>query len=282
MRFTKAPGIKSRVEAVGNSIRTWVNGVMAANLVDDMTPSGFIALQVHSIGQPEMADREIRWRNIRIMTENLAEERWPVDPNVPEFNYIPNTLTENEVRKGWRLLWDGKTTEGWRGARLDGFPEMGWEMNDGVLTVLASDGAESANGGDIVTMDTYSEFELELDFMLTQGANSGIKYFVLPELNKGPGSSIGLEFQILDDKEHPDASQGVNGNRTLASLYDLIPAGNMTRPGANKRFNGIGSWNRARIVVKGNHIEHWLNNEKSARIRTKHTCLQGPCRVQQV
>ena len=251
-----------RVEAVGSTIRTWINGVMAANLVDDMTPSGFIALQVHSIGSADQAGREIRWRNIRIKTENLDEERWTVDPNVPEFNFIPNTLTENEKRKGWRLLWDGKTTAGWRGAKLDNFPEVGWEINDGVLTVLASDGAESANGGDIVTLDTYSEFELELDFMITKGANSGIKYFVLPELNKGPGSSIGLEFQILDDREHPDASQGVNGNRTLASLYDLIPAGNMTRPGANKRFNGVGSWNRARIVVKGNHIQHWLNNEK--------------------
>ena len=202
------------------------------------------------------------WRNIRVKTTDLDEERWKVDPNVPEFNYIPNTLTKNEKRKGWRLLWDGESTTGWRGAKLDGFPEMGWEINDGVLTVLSSGGAESANGGDIVTMDTYSEFELELDFMITEGANSGIKYFVLPELNKGPGSSIGLEYQILDDKKHPDASQGVNGNRTLSSLYDLIPAGNLTIPGRNKRFNGVGSWNRARIVVKGNHIEHWLNNEK--------------------
>ncbi|MBX2818509.1 MAG: DUF1080 domain-containing protein [Rhodothermaceae bacterium] len=251
-----------RVEAVGSSIRTWINGVMASNLVDDMTAEGFIALQVHSIGNEEMAGKKIMWRNIRIKTSDLDEERLKVDPNVPEFNYIPNTLTKNEKRKGWRLLWDGESTTGWRGAKLDGFPEAGWEIKDGILTVLASDGAESANGGDIVTMDTYSEFELELDFMIAEGANSGIKYFVLPELNKGPGSSIGLEYQILDDKKHPDAAQGVNGNRTLSSLYDLIPAGNLTIPGRNKRFNGIGSWNRARIVVKGNHIEHWLNNEK--------------------
>ena len=251
-----------RVEAIGPSIRTWVNGVMAANLVDDMTPEGFIALQVHGIGDEAQAGREIRWRNLRIKLEDLAAERWPSDPRVPVFNYIPNTLTEYEVRRGWRLLWDGETTAGWRGARLDHFPEHGWEIRDGVLTVLASGGAESANGGDIVTLDTFSEFELELDFMITEGANSGIKYFVLTDLNKGPGSSIGLEYQILDDARHPDAAQGVGGNRTLASLYDLIPAGNLSIPGRGKRFNGVGQWNRARIVVRGNHIEHWLNNEK--------------------
>ncbi len=260
--FKQGTWNKIRIEAVGNSIRTWLNGTMASNLVDDMTAAGFIALQVHSIGSEEQAGREVRWRNIRIKTEDLAEERWAPDPAVPEFNYIPNTLTEQEERRGWRLLWDGQTTQGWRGARLDDFPASGWMMEDGVLSVLASDGAESRNGGDIVTTDTYSSFELELDFMITEGANSGIKYFVLTDLNKGPGSSIGLEYQILDDKNHPDADQGVGGNRTVASLYDLIPAGNHTIPGRNKRFNGVGRWNRARIVVKGNHVEHWLNNEK--------------------
>ena len=260
--FKQAEWNKIRVEAVGTSIRTWINGVMAANLVDDMTPAGFIGLQVHSVRDASLAGREVRWRNIRIMTDDLDAERWPVMPNAEEFNYIPNTLTKAEKRKGWRLLWDGETTAGWRGAKLDEFPDKGWVIEDGVLTVLSSGGGESENGGDIVTTDLYSEFELELDFKITEGANSGIKYFVLPDLNKGPGSSIGLEFQILDDKMHPDATQGVNGNRTLASLYDLIPAGNLTIPGRQKRFNGIDRWNRARIVVRGNHIEHWLNNEK--------------------
>lgn len=260
--FRQGAWNKIRVEAIGASIRTWINGVMAANLVDDMTPEGFIALQVHSIGSEAQAGREVRWRNIRIKTTDLDAGRETPDPDVPVFNHIPNTLTSQEARKGWRLLWDGQTTAGWRGARLDAFPEQGWEIKDGVLSVLASDGAESANGGDIVTVDTYSDFELELDFKITEGGNSGIKYFVLPDLNRGPGSSIGLEYQILDDVRHADASEGVDGNRTLASLYDLIPAGNLTIPGANKRFNGIGQWNRARIVARGDYVEHWLNNEK--------------------
>ncbi len=252
-----------RIEAVGDELRIWVNGVNTANVVDDMTASGFIGLQVHGIGNDEeKAGREIRWRNIRIKTDNLEADRWPMAPHAPELNYIPNTLTDYEVSKGWRMLWDGKTTEGWRSARAQEFPEKGWEIEDGVLSVLESDGGESTNGGDIITRDKFSSFELMLEFKITEGANSGIKYFVDPEINKGPGSSIGLEYQILDDKEHPDAQKGVKGNRTLASLYDLIPAENLSVPGRNKPFRGVGEWNQARLIVKGNHIEHWLNGFK--------------------
>lgn len=252
-----------RIEAIGPEIRIWVNGVQTANLVDDMTGSGFIGLQVHSIpDREELAGREIRWRKIRIKTKNLEKDRWPLAPNAPEVNLIPNTLTDYEKRKGWRLLWDGKTTNGWRSARGPEFPAQGWVIEDGVLTVLASGGAESANGGDIITREKFSSFELKLEFKITEGANSGIKYFVDPELNKGPGSSIGLEYQILDDQKHPDAKLGVNGNRTLASLYDLIPAENLSVPGTGKVFRGIDEWNQARLVVRGNHIQHWLNGFK--------------------
>ena len=134
-------------------------------------------------------------------------------------------------------------------------------MNDGILTVLSSGGAESANGGDIVTEDTFSDFELSVDFKISEGANSGIKYFVDSELNKGEGSAIGMEFQVLDDKAHPDATQGKNGNRTVGSLYDLIRAEN-TASSRGKNFKGVGKWNNARIVVKGGHVEHWLNQIK--------------------
>ena len=144
-----------------------------------------------------------------------------------EINNIDNMLSEDQFFKGWRFLWDGKTTDGWRGAKLTSFPPKGWVIEDGVLKVLSSGGAESRNGGDIVTKKKYSNFELEVDFKITKGANSGIKYFVDTELNRGKGSSIGLEFQILDDKSHPDAQNGVMGNRTVGSLYDLITAKNL-------------------------------------------------------
>ena len=138
---------------------------------------------------------------------------------------------------------------------MTNFPANGWKIENGTLKVLKSTGGESTNGGDIVTTRKYKNFELSVDFMITKGANSGIKYFVDTELNKGAGSSIGCEFQILDDDNHPDAKLGVKGNRKLGSLYDLIPAPE------NKPFRG-GFYNNARIVVKGNKVEHYLNDIK--------------------
>ncbi len=251
-----------RVEAIGKSIKTWINGIQTANLVDELTAEGFIALQVHSIGSEEFAGKLVKWKNIRIKTSNLEEDRIPNDPEVVELSYLVNQLSIREKRNGWRLLWDGKTSEGWRGAKLDGFPETGWQMDNGELTILASDGGESTGPGDIITIDQFSEFDLELEFKITEGANSGIKYFVDPTLNKGAGSAIGCEFQILDDKRHPDAKEGIRGNRTIGSLYDLIAAENLSVPGRSVQFKGVGAWNKARIVVRGNWVEHWLNNEK--------------------
>jgi hypothetical protein len=166
-----------------------------------------------------------------------------------------NTLTEQEKAEGWKLLFDGKTTNGWRGAHKDSFPDAGWVIEDGTLTVLASGGRESQNGGDIVTVDEYGNFDLKLEFKLTEVANSGIKYFVT-EKEQPSGSAIGLEYQILDDERHPDAKLGNHeGSRTLASLYDLIKA-------ENKTVKPMGEWNEARIVSKGTHVEHWLNGKK--------------------
>ena len=251
-----------RVEAIGHSIKTWINGIQCAHLADDVAATGFIALQVHSIDDQSLEGKEVRWRKLRILTQNPEQYAWADDPGVPQVSFLANALTAWEKRHGWRLLWDGKTSAGWRGAKLEGFPEKGWEMKDGVLTVLATDGGESTGPGDIVTVDQFSDFELELEFMITEGANSGIKYFVDPELNKGAGSAIGCEFQILDDEKHPDATQGVNGNRTAASLYDLIAADNLSVPGRGKQFKGTGAWNHARIVSRNGKVEHWLNHEK--------------------
>ena len=246
---------KARIEARGNNIRTWVNGVECANIWDNKTPEGFIALQVHAIGNKKDNGKTIAWRDIRICTEDIDKYLTPEDKNVPQVNCIDNTLSPREVADGWALLWDGKTTNGWRGAKLDTFPAKGWEIKNGELKVLEGNGGESTNGGDIVTTRTYGNFILSVDFKITKGANSGIKYFVDPEENKGAGSAIGCEFQILDDQRHPDAKLGVKGNRKLGSLYDLIPAPE------KKPFN-LNGYNNATIVVRGNHVEHWLNGEK--------------------
>ena len=245
---------KYRVECIGSMIRTWVNGVPVAHLIDDLTLKGFIALQVHSIGKNGTPGKQIIWRNIRIQTNNLKPSPWD---NIKVINLVPNTISPQEKKNGYTLLWNGKDTKGWRGARKTSFPEKGWAIKDGTIQVLPSDGRESTNGGDIVTDAEFGSFDLEFDFKLTEGGNSGVKYFVTEKENNS-GSAIGLEYQVLDDEKHPDAKMGSNGNRTMSSLYDLIPRKEI--PASKKK---IGEWNQGRIVVyRDNRVEHWLNGFK--------------------
>lgn len=246
---------KVRIECRGNYIQTFVNDQHAASLVDTVDSEGIIALQVHSIGNPSLAGKKIYWKNIRIKTGDvqLTASKKPVYT----VNTIPNFLSPQEKKDGWKLLFDGHTSNGWKGAYKSGFPEKGWAIQNGLLSVAPSDGGESTNGGDIVTIDKFSTFDLSFDFKLTAGANSGVKYFVTLSENN-TGSAIGLEYQLLDDKLHPDAKMGRDGNRTLASLYDLIKAEKterFTRP--------PGQWNTGRVIVyPDNKVEHYLNGVK--------------------
>ncbi|MFW2475271.1 MAG: 3-keto-disaccharide hydrolase, partial [Sediminibacterium sp.] len=145
----------------------------------------------------------------------------------------------------------------WRGAYKPGFPQNGWVVKDGTIRVMPSTGGESVNGGDIVSEKEYGAFILQFEFKLTDGANSGVKYFVT-ESEKNMGSAIGLEYQVLDDEKHPDAKMGSIQNRTLASLYDLIPSVRESR--ARRK---IGEWNRGMVVVQPNGwVTHYLNGWK--------------------
>jgi hypothetical protein len=126
-----------------------------------------------------------------------------------------------------------------KSVKSEEFPDKGWEVKDGSLVVMATGGNPELKGGDIITKEEFGAFELKFDFNYSEGANSGIKYGLG---NNGP--SVGLEYQILDDENHPDAKNGIEGNRTLASLYDLIPAQKEGR-----FVNGPGQWNRGRIVL---------------------------------
>ena len=243
-----------RIEAIADTIKTWINSVPAAYLIDNKTASGFIGLQVHSLQEGQKEGTTISWKNIKILTDSLNHysKKTPLEPVITK-----NHLTIDEKNNGWKMLWDGKTTKGWRGAKLDEFPDHGWEIKNGELTVLASGGGESEGGGDIVTKELYGDFELKVDFKLTPGANSGIKYYVDTNINKGSGSAIGLEYQILDDAIHPDAKLGNHeGSRTVCSLYDLIKAN------PDKPVNPIGEWNTAYIISKNHHVEHWVNGVK--------------------
>lgn len=252
-----------RVEAIGNRLRTWINGVPAADVADDMDARGFIAFQVHAIPDADAARHpEVRFRNVRMITDRPARFALP-ETGIAQQGWLSNRLSSGERQAGWKLLWDGRTSAGWTSAKGAAFPAKGWGMREGLLTVEGTDGAESANGGDIVTTRDYKNFELSVDFRLTEGANSGIKYFVDPQLSKGAGSAIGPEYQLLDDARHPDAKRGRDGNRTLGSLYDLIAARNLSDPDSpGKRINPPGEWNRAVIVSRGRHVEHWLNGFK--------------------
>jgi len=244
-----------RIECIGNEMKTWVNGVPAADVVDTVDRKGFIALQVHAVTEEKQAGKKVYFKNFNLQTTNLKPKPFPKDVYV--VNLQPNTLTSSEKAAGWKLLYDGKSNIGWRGATLKAFPAKGWEFTKGTMHVLPSAGKEESGGGDIVTNDQYAAFDLSFEFKLTPGANSGVKYFVtLKEITDG--SAIGLEYQVLDDELHPDAKLGRDGDRTLASLYDLIKANKQ------KRFvHPIGSWNIGRVVVyPNNHVEHYLNGVK--------------------
>jgi hypothetical protein len=174
-------------------------------------------------------------------------------------NIAKNALSETEKKQGWELLFNGQDLSGWRSAMKTTQPTGGWLVKDGELLIQGSDGSESRSYGDIVTTQNFKAFDLTFEFKLTEGANSGVKYFVNEALDAKGGSAIGLEYQLLDDVKHPDAKMGAAGNRTLASLYDLIPSYKL-----EPRFQRkIGTWNQARIVVLPNNIiQHWLNGYK--------------------
>jgi hypothetical protein len=173
---------------------------------------------------------------------------WTVDASAQD-----NTLTPREEKDGWVLLFNGRDLTGWVSPGKDTPPEIGWVVENGILTVRRPEGAKRG-GGDIITKDQYSDFDLKVDFLLTPVANSGIKYFFV---RYEKGGWLGLEYQLMDDDTHPDAKLGRDGNRKMGGLYDMIPA----RPG--KVVKPIGEWNQARIVAKGTKVTHYLNGKKT-------------------
>ena len=243
-----------RIEAIGKEVRTWINGVPVAHLIDSLREAGFIALQVHAprAGGDDVG-KSIHWRNIRIQTAALKPS--PAT-DCPIINLNLNDLSPAEKAQGWRLLFNGRDLNGWRSAFKTTTPTAGWQVDQGILRIQGSNGQESKSFGDLVTTENFQAFELTFDFQLTEGANSGVKYFVDEKLDAAGGSAIGLEYQLLDDEKHPDAKLGAAGNRTLASLYDLIPSYKL-----EKRFQRkVTDWQSGRIVVRpDNIVQHWLN-----------------------
>jgi len=161
------------------------------------------------------------------------------------FGAEPNQLTQREKNAGWKLLFDGKTLDGWRGYRMKGPPARGWEVQDGSLKTVPK-----VKGSEIITEQEFNDFDLRWEWRIAVAGNNGVKYFVTEERPQAPGH----EYQMLDDDKHPDGRIGPH--RQTASFYDVLP------PAANKPLKPVGEWNASRVVVKGNHVEHWLNGAK--------------------
>jgi hypothetical protein len=167
-------------------------------------------------------------------------------PSVP---VSPNQLTLEEQAAGWRLLFDGRTTKGWRGFRADAARGGPWAVEDGCLMRPAAGTGDAMRGGDLVTTDTFSDFDLRWEWRVGQKGNSGIKYFVTEERTR----AIAHEYQMLDDVHYPDEA---NPLQQTAAFYDVLP------PSRSKRLRPTGEWNLSRILVKGDHVEHWLSGQK--------------------
>jgi Domain of Unknown Function (DUF1080) len=173
-----------------------------------------------------------------------------------------NMLSAAERNSGWRLLFDGKTFDGWRGLGYDSVPTAHWKIENGTIRKLAdgqvprlSDGQPAA-GGDLMTKDTFRDFELTWEWKISCAGNSGVKYNVSEEIsmaNAPNHAALGFEYQMLDDNLHEDNK--VPSHRAGA-LYDLIA------PNASKRLMPVGDWNSSRLVFRGNHGEHWLNGSQ--------------------
>jgi len=179
-----------------------------------------------------------------------------------------NTLTPKESHAGWQLLFDGHSTTGWRGAYATTFPAKGWIVKDGELRGKFSSGAEAGDGGDIVTLKKYSDFDLRFDWKLGPGGNSGVKYFVEERQPKPSGSQPGYEYQIIDDANYIYEGKPLPPRLKTAAIYDVVAA--------NKPDTKMNVWHTSRIRVQGNHIQHWLDGKKVLDIeRTSPEFIKG-------
>ncbi len=175
-----------------------------------------------------------------------------------------NMLSASEKEAGWKLLFDGKTFSGWRSYFENMEPSKGWSIEAGCLKNSKGTGRPRTGGGDLMTIELFNDFDFRFEWSIEQGGNSGI-YYLFQERQNKPGilmyngddgtGPVGFEYQLVDDERNPDAVQ--NGPiRSTGALYSLIP------PNNSKKLKPAGEFNESRIIIKGNHVEHWLNGTK--------------------
>jgi 3-keto-disaccharide hydrolase len=167
---------------------------------------------------------------------------WTISPLLNSTAAEPNQLTDAEKKAGWKLLFDGQTLNGWRGFKKTAPPVQGWEVTNGVLTCVAR-----GKGGDLITAQTFDNFELSWEWKMPPKSNNGVKYFITEERN----AAIGHEYQLIDD------TLVKNPLSSTASFYLIVA------PKPDKKVKPSGEWNQSRVLVQGNHVEHWLNGEKA-------------------
>jgi hypothetical protein len=156
-----------------------------------------------------------------------------------------NALTSQEKAAGWKLLFDGQSTHGWRGYEQTAMPAKGWKVQDGLLRKVGGE-----RGGDIITEASFEDFDLSWEWRISPGGNNGLKYLVTEDRPSAPGH----EYQLTDDTKNPDAKIGPH--RAAAAFYDVLAAP------ADKQLKPVGEWNVSRVLIQGNHVEHWLNGKK--------------------
>jgi hypothetical protein len=251
---------KVRLVVNGNHVEHWLNGnkVVEAELDSPeikaliaaskfkayprfaKEPEGHIVLQYHG--------DEVAFRNVRVRSLSGSPTSGTSGAGSTGGS---NQLTTTEKMEGWRLLFDGKTTSGWRAFKGTSFPSSKWAVADGCLKKTATGTGDSRGAGDIVTVDSFDDFDLRFEWRISPGGNSGVKYLVTEERD-GP---IAHEYQVIDDERHPDGKIGPH--RQSAAFYDVLPP-----DAARKQLRPVGEFNLGRILVRGNHVEHWLNGQK--------------------
>lgn len=244
--FKVAQWNKYRIEAIGNHLQTFINDIPCANLIDDQTASGFIALQVHSAGK-DAEGKQVKWRNPRILTKNVEQFASTSKNQALQFSNLTNTLTPYEKENNWQLLWDGKEKS------LNQLPKT-WQSNNQIINI------QEQNTKQQLTFDVpYDNFEIQLDVKIGNNLLGGIHYLIA---NNNTAKNTALTFQLADDKLTPQAK---DPKQSLGAIrHNVAPFNHSEKSRETKRVKGKWGWNRVRIVVAHGKVQHWLNNIKLA------------------
>ncbi len=208
------------IEAIGNSIRVWINGVNTANLLDTASYAGFIGFQVHDIGKEDLAGTQVQWKNIRLVTRNFDAHRMPIADSDPEINLLHNVLSEREVQEGWKLAGEQFT------------------------------GREKLKNK-VMLGEVEGDFELKLEYKVNKREAATIEYG-----QDKTGKTL-LAYAILDDINRSNMKK--KGHKT-GGLYDRLQAQNLSNPEKDKPVRYFNQWSQVHIIVKAGSVQHWLNN----------------------